>query len=389
MLTKIKNTCLTLLFLMVSNLTVAQDKQGNIVEYFGKEKVEDINEGSVLHVFKEGLILKIPSMGFNSNSTPKKPVYGRFLLENIDQINDGSEFIKNNNGEPIRWEKIEVSENNEFTDRSLRSGYLYLEYYVDKEMNIIFEASGHTMALINGFPHEGDHYDFGWSLIPLRLKKGKNTFVLEGGRFSRMRARILDPDNTIAFTKRDTTTPDVLKEENVNLLGAIRVMNVDRSWFRGGSISCEIGSSAANTTLPAISPMNVRKVPFNIPVPQTVETDKLLYTLKLKDKRGKVLHTEQIELNVKSKYDHHKKTFISDIDGSVQYYSIAPSSDKNIENPALFFSVHGASVEAVNQARAYKKKDWGHLVAPTNRRPFGFAWEDWGRLDALEVFDHA
>jgi len=51
----------------------------------------------------------------------------------------------------------------------------------------------------------------------------------------------------------------------------------------------------------------------------------------------------------------------------------------------LFLSVHGASVEATNQANAYKQKDWGHIVAPTNRRPFGFAWEDWGRLDALEV----
>src|SRR5262249_21134437 len=30
-----------------------------------------------------------------------------------------------------------------------------------------------------------------------------------------------------------------------------------------------------------------------------------------------------------------------------------------------------------------------HLVAPTNRRPFGFDWEDWGRLDALEVLDLA
>src|SRR5690606_6649980 len=30
-------------------------------------------------------------------------------------------------------------------------------------------------------------------------------------------------------------------------------------------------------------------------------------------------------------------------------------------------------------------KDWGTLVAPTNRRPRGFNWEDWGRIDALEV----
>jgi len=33
--------------------------------------------------------------------------------------------------------------------------------------------------------------------------------------------------------------------------------------------------------------------------------------------------------------------------------------------------------------------DWGTLVAATNRRPRGFNWEDWGRLDALEVLDLA
>jgi predicted esterase len=42
-------------------------------------------------------------------------------------------------------------------------------------------------------------------------------------------------------------------------------------------------------------------------------------------------------------------------------------------------------VEAIGQARAYQSKDWGTLVAATNRRPRGFNWEDWGRMDALEV----
>ena len=29
------------------------------------------------------------------------------------------------------------------------------------------------------------------------------------------------------------------------------------------------------------------------------------------------------------------------------------------------------------------------VVAPTNRRPYGFDWEDWGRLDAIEVLELA
>jgi predicted esterase len=46
-------------------------------------------------------------------------------------------------------------------------------------------------------------------------------------------------------------------------------------------------------------------------------------------------------------------------------------------------------VEAISQARAYKQKEEGPVVAPTNRRPRGFNWEDWGRLDALEVLNIA
>ncbi|MCP3903694.1 MAG: prolyl oligopeptidase family serine peptidase, partial [Planctomycetes bacterium] len=87
-------------------------------------------------------------------------------------------------------------------------------------------------------------------------------------------------------------------------------------------------------------------------------------------------------------------TFISDVDGSVQYFAVRPmrparDDDHAHERPALFLTLHGASVEGRRQASVYRAKTWGHVVAPTNRRPFGFDWEDWGRLDAMEVLDHA
>ena len=43
---------------------------------------------------------------------------------------------------------------------------------------------------------------------------------------------------------------------------------------------------------------------------------------------------------------------------------------------ALILSLHGAGVEAYRQVDAYTKKDWAFVVAPTNRRPFGFDWQD-------------
>ncbi|MEM9824515.1 MAG: alpha/beta hydrolase, partial [Bacteroidota bacterium] len=249
---------------------------------------------------------------------------------------------------------------------------------------------GHTNILINGLPHEGDHYDFGHQLIPLKLKKGNNKFLLTGGRFSRIRARLIAPEKAVQLTQRDLTLPDLLAESQSEFLGAIRVINADSKSFSGGTISCQINGTTIKMKLPEIAPMTVRKVPFKIAPPKKMEAgESLTAKLTLSNSKSKTIDEDQINLDVKSEYKHHKRTFLSTIDGSVQYYSMAPSTNQMQDNPALFLSVHGASVEAVNQARAYKQKDWGHIIAPTNRRPFGFAWEDWGRLDALEVLADA
>jgi pimeloyl-ACP methyl ester carboxylesterase len=64
-------------------------------------------------------------------------------------------------------------------------------------------------------------------------------------------------------------------------------------------------------------------------------------------------------------------------------------SGKDHPRPGLVLTLHGASVEAIGQAEAYAPKPGLHIVAPTNRRPFGFDWEDWGRLDAVEVLERS
>jgi poly(3-hydroxybutyrate) depolymerase len=81
----------------------------------------------------------------------------------------------------------------------------------------------------------------------------------------------------------------------------------------------------------------------------------------------------------------NQRTFVSDIDDSVQYFAVVPRGGKSDEKPALILSLHGASVEATSQAGSYAAKSWANIVCPTNRRPYGFDWEDWGRLDTLEV----
>ncbi|NBX32512.1 MAG: alpha/beta hydrolase, partial [Planctomycetes bacterium] len=94
-------------------------------------------------------------------------------------------------------------------------------------------------------------------------------------------------------------------------------------------------------------------------------------------------------------------TRMSTIDGSAQYYAVVPSTAMmptttigaanavGDAKPGILFSVHGAGVEATGQAAAYAPKKEAHIVCPTNRRPFGFDWEDWGRIDFTEAVAHA
>ncbi|RUA08633.1 MAG: alpha/beta hydrolase [Flavobacteriia bacterium] len=381
---------LAVLFLFFLITASAQHKTGNIVEYFGKEKAGDLTEGDVVYVFKKGLALKIRNFTFNSSSFPKDPVFNRFLMNNNYTVKKDEVFDIDASGNEMVWKEINVDHNNSFNNPDLRTSYVYLTYKSGSNKRLLLEASGHSLLLINGLPHEGDHYDFGYNLVPVNIKKGLNVFVLKVGRFPRIRARLLKPHQDILFTPRDLTLPDLLNEEQKDYYGAIKIINNSDQWMKNYIIESDVYGSKSVSNVPAIAPMSVRKVPFLMHTATDLKGKKEAEIhLALKNRSGSTIAKQIIKTGVRSKYKHHKNTFISNIDGSVQYYSVAPSTDHSTKNQALFFSVHGASVEAVNQANAYKQKDWGNLVAPTNRRPFGFAWEDWGRLDALEVLNDA
>ncbi len=148
------------------------------------------------------------------------------------------------------------------------------------------------------------------------------------------------------------------------------------------------------TSLPPIPPLSLRKVPVRFAGPAPTEPGDRKFTLELiedQSNQEQVIHdTRRLSLRVRDPGDAHRRTFVSDIDGSVQYYAVRPAApDGADEHPGLVLSLHGAGVEAERQASAYRARPWCHVIAPTNRRPFGFDWEDWGRLDALEVLARA
>ena len=365
-------------------------RTGNIVEIFGRDKVETTDEGLIIHEFTEGLALRNairPGMLNGSqdilfwqiaNMQFQKPTTNQFLVHSYN-----SPGIKS----MLQWEPIEVDTTGYFTGDLYRA-YVYTEFSSPEERIALLDASGHTRIYINGEPHEGDHYDYRHTLIPFKLKKGENTFIYTYGRFGRVNSKIVIPSKELMFSNRDLTLPSLIIGETDAKWGAVRVVNASEEYQQGLIIECilETGEKLSHST-DFIMPMTIRKIKFRIPaLAKKYEKESIAATLVLKVNKGEELDRTQININVKDASKHHERTFVSGIDGSVQYFSVVPSTSR-APKQAFVLSVHGASVEATNQARAYKQKDWAHIVAPTNRRPFGFNWEEWGRIDALEVLE--
>jgi pimeloyl-ACP methyl ester carboxylesterase len=223
------------------------------------------------------------------------------------------------------------------------------------------------------------------------LRKGTNDLLLLGGR-GRVRAKLSAPKATTQFDLGDVTQPDLIAGEAMDTHAAVPVLNATAASLDDLVIQAIIAGEVFSTPLPSLPPLSTRKFGFTIKGPPPEKDGEIAINLRLrKQGSSQPLDTATIKLAVRKPGQSYKRTFISEIDGSVQYYAVQPAhppADAK-DPPALVLTLHGASVEAIGQANAYGGKSWAHIVAPTNRRPFGFDWEDWGRLDALEVLNIA
>jgi pimeloyl-ACP methyl ester carboxylesterase len=301
---------------------------------------------------------------------------------------EGDSFAVGQRGQVIKWQAVEADSINRLRSRGGfggfggGGGYIYLTYTADKAQTALLNIKGNSAVIVNGEHHAGDAYGSGWLYIPVQLKKGLNEFYARGGNIV---ADLIFPDKPISINTEDPTLPFIIKGIASNdLTGAVVVINTSTKTLMGLELKSVLSGKEVATPVPSIPPMSSRKVMFHFDGSNTTEKGQYSCTLQLSEK-GKLLDEKKIQIDVVDPTDKYSQTFVSNIDGSLQYYAVTPQTPVFQPGSALFLSVHGAGVEAIGQARAYRSKDWGTLVAATNRRPRGFNWEDWGRLDALEV----
>ena len=291
-------------------------------------------------------------------------------------------------GNESRWTKVEMDEQGVFQMQRAFGGYIYLRYQAEEAGSYVLRCDGNTEIIVNGVLRAGDYYSKGWIIHPVELKTGANEFWYKVGRGRNKSVSLERPRKPIFLTPIDTTLPDLLTTEIDKKWGAIRVINTTDQTLSGLSITCNVaGKSTKTRVAQTVTPMTSRKIPFELqdgangPGKQAAEVS-LFHGDELVD-------SVTIALEVKEPTKPYKRTFFSNVDGSLQYYGVRQGQAETGRKPAMFLSVHGAGVKALGQAGSYQNKDWGHVIAPTNRREFGFSWEDWGRLDAMEAFAHA
>jgi hypothetical protein len=294
------------------------------------------------------------------------------------------------NGDPVAWEAARAGENGRLEHRNLRGGYASTVVTVDSDRTLLLEASGHISVRVNGEARAGDPYSNGLVRVPVRLHKGDNELLFRGARGS-VQARLSPPKADALLDLRDSTLPDLIVGEPVDHYAAFLVVNATDKTLDGLAVQSPADAPLrASTPVPALPPLSVRKVRLRMFGTAPAAEGSLTVPVRLvRLAGGPVLDAADLKLRVRKPGQSYKRTFLSDIDDSVQYYAVQPADPPpgSTAAPALFLTLHGAGVEALGQADAYARKPWGHLVAPTNRRPYGFDWEDWGRWDALEVLE--
>ena len=232
--------------------------------------------------------------------------------------------------------------------------------------------------------------------IPVKLKAGSNEFLFSVGR-GRLAAKLVPAPAPAFVSDRDVLVPSLVAGRmNDGPVGVV-VVNASDAPLRGARIrvASDLPEKDAWVELQVMPGLTEKKVA--LPARFTSSSagaagSKLTAKVTLVARDGTELSAADVQLSTVSSGDRRVVTRTSAIDGSAQYYAVVPSTaDRNEKDPmpGILFSVHGASVEATSQAAAYAPKDEAHVVCPTNRRPFGFDWEDWGRLDFTEAVAHA
>ncbi len=296
----------------------------------------------------------------------------------------------------VFWEATPTGENSRIADAP-RGSLFYAAAEVEAPSGTrLFARADFALALYGPDGRQpGDVYGSGRIRVPVPTGDSRSLLVVRalGGRGTTAVEIFSTPDEVV-LNLDDATLPDLAVGDGSEQWAGVPVLNLTDAPLVGAVALVEGGEVFTETRveLPALAPRAVTQVPFRLArrAPTAMPAQMLTVQLRVEAPGLRSRYRRPLVLATVAADATRRVTRRSAVDGSVQYYGLVPPRPFDpARRYGVVLSLHGAGVEGIGQARAYSPKDWTYVVAPTNRRPFGFDWEEWGRLDALEALDHA
>lgn len=293
------------------------------------------------------------------------------------------------------WEGFEAGENGEL--RGPENDLLYaVGRAVVNPSHYYFARADHVYSVFYGRARQpGDPYGSGRNRIPILQQRGELALAAQvGSPRGTPTVQVFETENEIFFNLSDTITPHLVEGDSSEQFVGIMVLNLNDMAATDVRARVEENTFVEATTIhyAALAGSAATQIAFSLKpkAPWTVQEEPVSFRFILESPNLKWSYATTLDISTASRGSTHKRSFRSDMDGSAQYYGVVvPSEEPTVSGHGLVLSLHGAGVQAIGQAGSYQPKDWGYVIAATNRRPFGFDWQSWGRLDALECLAHA
>ena len=294
----------------------------------------------------------------------------------------------------VIWSNAEFDENGSLTNSASAIQYVATLFEVDEPTSIVVQADRAYRLWLDGRRRPGDIYGGVGVRLAYHVEPGEHWIVVQSeGRRGAPTVRAWTTPDPVTFATSDQTMPDLVAgSDDVQYLGIAGLVTGGEplSPVRFRVVGDGTFEETVLTT-PGLGPGATTQWPFELrPTDAWPDVETVEVTVQVEAPQLENSIRTTLEVPIVQPGTTWRRTRYSGVDNSVQYAGIVPpSGEEPADGWGMVLSLHGASVQGIGQARSYSQKEWAYVVAPTNRRPFGFDWEVWGRLDALEALEDA
>ncbi len=271
------------------------------------------------------------------------------------------------------------------------ASYVLGDFETSRSCRALIKARGISSFKLNQIIYHCDVYQDGFMSVPVILNPGKNRILIKPAGFTDhgFSFEVTPASAPLLIIDQDITAPDIVARDATRFYIGVPFINTTDLALPDIKISVALNNIVCGESyIKYLESLSVIKMPLVVDPADIFFKTEDSVQLSVSAVFSDFATDADIWLKIKDNTQAINRTFISKIDGSCQYYSVLPPSNFHPDSTyALILTCHGAGVKAENQIKSYSQKDWAFVVAPTNRRRFGFNWQDWGRLDFLEVYE--